>query len=311
MALHRKPHQGPETVSGDVTISEEEFDSISKRNVEKWISAHIIPESPITLESKTYPTILHRKTVSFTALPKSDPKAAEWTRVLVNGDVHIIGMKELSLPNLWRKQSRQDDASSIAASSIDNEYETAQAEGMDFELVRPSFSHLHSARTSEDSSFVKDGGQRELRWIALMSSVPASQARKNKKVKKLLVEGVPSSVRYLVRIHLTDGKAKNVPKVYEQLVKRGHVPSYKEIERDVQAYIRENSQPPTMRESMMSLLEAYLTMVPDVQYSRGLTLIVGNIPLLAPEEDRFWTFVFPDGLVSSALFLLEQFTDGG
>lgn len=102
-----------------------------------------------------------------------------------------------------------------------------------------------------------------------MSSVPASQARKNKKAKKLRVEGVPSSMRYLVRIHLTDGKAKNVPKVYEQLVKRGHVPSYKEIERDVQAYIRENSQPPTMRESMMALLEAYLTMVPDVQYSRG------------------------------------------
>ncbi|KAF4566020.1 hypothetical protein EYR36_011434 [Pleurotus pulmonarius] len=251
---------------------------------------------------------------------------------------------KLSLPNLRRKQSRQDDASSIAASSIDNEYETAQAEGMDFELVRPSFSHLHSARTSEDSSFIKDGGsidlgkpemsiggllrtgspamsfssgqrspsvadvktpkvsdsesssmeghrQRELRWIALMSSVPASQARKNKKVKKLLVEGVPSSVRYLVWIHLTDGKARNVPKVYEQLVKRGHVPSYKDIERDVQAYIRESAQPATMRESMMSLLQAYLTMVPDVQYSRGLTLIVGNILLLAPEEDGFWTFV--------------------
>ncbi|KDQ23018.1 hypothetical protein PLEOSDRAFT_12439, partial [Pleurotus ostreatus PC15] len=45
--------------------------------------------------------------------------------------------------------------------------------------------------------------QRELRWIALMSSVPASQARKSKKVKKLLIEGVPSSVRYLVWIHLT------------------------------------------------------------------------------------------------------------
>ncbi|KAF7426705.1 hypothetical protein PC9H_009074 [Pleurotus ostreatus] len=69
---------------------------------------------------------------------------------------------KLSLPNLRRKQSRQDDASSIAASSIDNEYETAQAEGMDFELVRPSFSHLHSARTSEDSSFVKDGGSIDL-----------------------------------------------------------------------------------------------------------------------------------------------------
>ncbi|KAF9499150.1 RabGAP/TBC [Pleurotus eryngii] len=156
----------------------------------------------------------------------------------------------------------------------------------------PSVADVKTPKVFDSESSSMEGHrQRELRWIALMSSVPASQARKNKKVKKLLIEGVPSSVRYLVWIHLTDGKARNVPKVYEQLVKRGHVPSYKDIERDVQAYIRENSQPATMRDSMMSLLQAYLTMVPDVQYSRGLTLIAGNILLLAPEEDGFWTFV--------------------
>ncbi|KAF9492737.1 hypothetical protein BDN71DRAFT_1396268 [Pleurotus eryngii] len=51
--------------------------------------------------------------------------------------------------------------------------------------------------------------QRELRWIALMSSVPAPQARKSKKVKKLLVEGVPSSVRYLISI---SSAVENQPK---------------------------------------------------------------------------------------------------
>ena len=46
--------------------------------------------------------------------------------------------------------------------------------------------------------------QWEPKWMALMSTSPPAQARKNKKVRKLLLEGVPSSVCYLVWIHLTD-----------------------------------------------------------------------------------------------------------
>jgi hypothetical protein len=41
-----------------------------------------------------------------------------------------------------------------------------------------------------------------------------------KKVKKLLLDGVPSSVRYLVWSYLTDGKARCVPDVYPQLFER-------------------------------------------------------------------------------------------
>jgi hypothetical protein len=53
-----------------------------------------------------------------------------------------------------------------------------------------------------------------------MSSLPASQSCKSKKVKKLLLDGVPSSVRYLVWSYLTDGKARCVPDVYPQLFER-------------------------------------------------------------------------------------------
>jgi len=43
--------------------------------------------------------------------------------------------------------------------------------------------------------------------------------------------------------------------------------------------------------SLMSLLQAYLTMVPDIEYSTGLTLIAGHLLALSPEEDAFWIFV--------------------
>ncbi|KAG2359166.1 hypothetical protein BDR07DRAFT_1251521, partial [Suillus spraguei] len=56
--------------------------------------------------------------------------------------------------------------------------------------------------------------------------VPPSQARMNKKVKRLLLDGVPSSVRYLVWCHLSDSKARAIPNVYTQLGKRQRAPAF-------------------------------------------------------------------------------------
>ncbi|KAF9470703.1 hypothetical protein BDN70DRAFT_659976 [Pholiota conissans] len=304
---------------------------------------------------------------------------------------------KLSLPNLRRKQSRQDDDSSTNASSgavgssglstiasptspigtglsLLHDPEMLQVKDMEFELVRPNLAHhfTQAARTSEDSnvlgrdgsldlrqessSFLRaespafsissggggstllsgqrspttEGGwsqtvmatsvspppggsraptdsessmdahrQRELKWMSLMSANPASSARKSKKVRKLVVEGVPSSVRYLVWSYLTDGKARCVPGVYSQLCARGKVGVVGRIEEDIKrgfgdvdaeqeqlySHLRGTQGP------VGTLLSAYLNMVPDVQYSMGLTLIVGQLLILAPEEDAFWTFV--------------------
>ena len=154
--------------------------------------------------------------------------------------------------------------------------------------------------------------QRELKWMALFPAVPPAQARKNKKVRKLLQEGVPSSVRYLVWCHLTDSKARALPGVYAKLVKRPRVPAFAETERDVEEGFPDQPQLHTARGPLVSLLQAYLSMVPDIQYSSGkrfsavyfrrggaqhllwgfagLTYIAGHLLLLAPEEDAFWIF---------------------
>ncbi|KAJ2925157.1 hypothetical protein H1R20_g11939, partial [Candolleomyces eurysporus] len=150
----------------------------------------------------------------------------------------------------------------------------------------------------ESESQMEAHRNRELKWMSLLSSSPPSQARKTKKVRKLLLEGVPSSVRYLVWSHLTDGKARCVPGVYEQLCKRGKVPLTEEIEKDVEKgpwFAREEQkQLRTLAEAgggVVQLLQAYLNMVPDIQYMPGLPHIVGQLLLLAPEEDAFWIFI--------------------
>ncbi|KAH6893797.1 hypothetical protein BKA70DRAFT_1118751, partial [Coprinopsis sp. MPI-PUGE-AT-0042] len=50
------------------------------------------------------------------------------------------------------------------------------------------------------------------------------QARKSKKVRKLLIEGVPESVRYLVWNHLINRNYKALPSTYTQLCKHGPLP---------------------------------------------------------------------------------------
>jgi hypothetical protein len=152
--------------------------------------------------------------------------------------------------------------------------------------------------------------QREVKWMALLPMVPPSQARRNKKVKRLLLDGVPSSVRYLVWCHLSDSKARAIPGVYARLGKRQRVPAFSDIEKDAKTYFPDQTQLHPFDGPLVSLLQAYLNMVPDIQYSSGtsssrpgivsllmydvwllgLTSIAGHLLLLSPEEDAFWIF---------------------
>jgi len=102
---------------------------------------------------------------------------------------------------------------------------------------------------------------------------------------------VPSSVRFLVWSYLTDGKAKAIPGVYAQLGKRPRGPALAEVERDIQRSSPDHPQMQSNRASLLSVLHAYLSMVPDIEYSLGLTLISGHLLALSPEEDAFWIFV--------------------
>ncbi|KAI9436505.1 TBC-domain-containing protein [Russula earlei] len=147
------------------------------------------------------------------------------------------------------------------------------------------------ASTAASIGAVEAHRARELKWIALMTSTPSSHSRKNKKIRKLLQEGVPASVRYQVWAHLTDSRAKRVEGLYAQLNEREKVPAFAEIQRDTQLCFPSDARLSQPNGPLVSLLQAYLTMVPDIQYSKGLAFIAGQLLLQSPEEDAFWIFI--------------------
>ena len=117
LSRHYHRHEDPKPLDDGVILSEAEFDSMSKRNVERWVSAHIIPvssllrgpairrgahgarpvqTSPISLASDSqHQTLLPGKNVTFTVVG-SDQNAPEWQRVALDGSVQLIGKKEVS-----------------------------------------------------------------------------------------------------------------------------------------------------------------------------------------------------------------------
>ena len=161
--------------------------------------------------------------------------------------------------------------------------------------VSPSGMSLPPVTASAASSAgagVEAHRARELKWISVMSTIPPSQARKGKKIRKLLQDGVPASVRYQVWAHLTDSKAKRIEGLYAQFGEREKkVPAFAEIQRDARDCFVGDSRLSQPNGPLVSLLQAYLTMVPDIQYSKGLTFIAGQLLLQSPEEDAFWIFV--------------------
>lgn len=95
MKLAKKPHQDKVQAHEGVVLTEEEEYMQSQKNVEQWIAAHMIPAHPIDFNSQSYPTLLDGTSVRFDVV-KGDPGAPEWSNVLVNGDVHIVGFREAS-----------------------------------------------------------------------------------------------------------------------------------------------------------------------------------------------------------------------
>ncbi|KAH9947342.1 RabGAP/TBC [Amylocystis lapponica] len=167
-----------------------------------------------------------------------------------------------------------DRSAPLDTSGAKRSVEQSQAEPQTTKPLEPQDAEMHR--------------QRESKWLNMTTAIPPSQARKSKKVRKLLLEGVPASMRYKVWAHLTDSTAKRMEGIYTRLGQRERVAAIADIERDVPGLFTD--RPELQDASLVNLLQAYLTMVPDIQYNRGLAVIAAQLLMLTPEEDAFWTF---------------------
>ena len=136
--------------------------------------------------------------------------------------------------------------------------------------VSPALSELKTPKEF-DATTVEAHRQREQRWVTAITSIPPSQARKSKKIRKMVLDGVPASVRYQVWALLMDSKARRMDGLYQKLAGREKVAAYAEIERVIQTAF--TATPQLQDGSLANVLQAYLTMVPDIKYSRGMFLL--------------------------------------
>lgn len=206
---------------------------------------------------------------------------------------------ELVRPNMIQIHSRTSEDSSImgregsidVGSDFNSNFLRADSPAVTMSSGQrsPTVSEMSGSwpkptKASDSETNMDAHRQRELKWVSIMSSVPASQSRKNKRVKKLLLEGVPSSVRYLVWSHIMDGKARGVPGVYAQLGQRARVTAFGDIERDVQRCFSDHPQLLSTQGPLLSLLQAYLTMVPDIKYTTGAS----HLPVLISTKSQWY-----------------------
>lgn len=108
-------HEGPD-IGGEIELSEEQFDRESKKNVERWVSAHIVPvchnllafnfhgvltgwikEYPLPFDSNEHVTLLDGKPISFKPVSKVGGHGPKWGRFTLDNGAKIIGKKEASI----------------------------------------------------------------------------------------------------------------------------------------------------------------------------------------------------------------------
>lgn len=288
-------HMSKNSIQGSTISPRASIESLGRRSVTS--------PTPTSLRSKLSMPNLRRPSVGARSASMDEHSPLSPTYSEQHETVQVDDMDfELVMPSIPASLRQSEESISRPRGSPDvNSLSTGgggsslhlRTDSPALSMNPPRSPTVASARASDsDSVTVEAHRQREQRWITLMGASPASQARKNKKVKKLVVEGVPASVRSLVWAYLTDCKSKGVPGVFEQMTARGKESTkLAHVDQDVKRVVEERSVLGGVETSMSMVLKAYLTMAPDVRYDTGLTLIVGHLLLVIPEENTFWVFI--------------------
>ena len=80
---------------------------------------------------------------------------------------------------------------------------------------------------------------------------------------------IAATVRYQVWAHLMDSKAKRIEALYAQLGNHRRVPAFAEIQCDAHLCFPGDVRLSQLNGLLVTLLQAYLTMVPDIRYCKG------------------------------------------
>ncbi|KAK9899458.1 hypothetical protein P389DRAFT_178616 [Cystobasidium minutum MCA 4210] len=149
--------------------------------------------------------------------------------------------------------------------------------------------------SGQDAAALQAYRARELKWVSIMSSMPARSARSSSKVKKLVNHGIPNSVRGKAWTYLAETATRRKETVFHELCTKEDPHEAAEITRDVALCFQDHShfadEDSIGRQDLCNVLRALVHYLPNIQYRRGLCYIAGMLLLHTEAESAFWLLV--------------------
>ena len=145
-----------------------------------------------------------------------------------------------------------------------------------------------------------DDPEAKEKWVAILREEDSTAAKKSRKVKKLVRQGIPPSVRRQAWLFLANASVRRRVGLFEQLCKtsqgnkgkKGKESLYEAIEKDLdrsfpdhKLFIGESS---TGKADLEAILKSYVHFNPIIGYTQGMGLLAGLSLIMMPAEDAFW-----------------------
>ncbi|KAN0064633.1 hypothetical protein ACQY0O_002262 [Thecaphora frezii] len=146
---------------------------------------------------------------------------------------------------------------------------------------------------------VDDPESRE-KWLALFNEDDSASVRKSRKVKRLVRQGIPPSVRGQAWLFLANASVRRRVGLFEQLCKasqgskgkKGKEALYDAIEKDLDRSFPDHrlfmGEAATGKADLEAILKSYVHFNPVIGYTQGMGLLAGLAMIHMPPEDAFW-----------------------
>ncbi|GAA5864059.1 hypothetical protein JCM1840_000689 [Sporobolomyces johnsonii] len=141
---------------------------------------------------------------------------------------------------------------------------------------------------------LEDHRAKELKWVQTLGSMTAAQVRKSKKMRQLVLSGVPSSVRGKVWAFLAEAEREKRPGLYASLCALERLPLSTTIMDDLSTMLLDHPQfalGSAGREDLEAVLHAFARFDQQLGYFPGLVNVVALLLMQMPAEEAFFTLV--------------------
>ncbi|EPQ29394.1 uncharacterized protein PFL1_03149 [Pseudozyma flocculosa PF-1] len=138
------------------------------------------------------------------------------------------------------------------------------------------------------------------RWLALFKEDDVAAAKKSRKVKKLVRQGIPPSIRGQAWLFLANASVRRRAGLFEQLCKTSLAPKgkkgkealYDAIDKDLDRSFPDHrlfmGESATGKADLEAILKSYVHFNPVIGYTQGMGLLAGLAMIHMAPEDAFW-----------------------